>query len=262
MESRLRPMSDEKPSAAPAASRPASSKRPEPFPNRPPWWVIIATVVLTLAAVSFVAWWVRGDQRRILEGEALRQQMEQQTERWKELGSLEPSGGKFFFHRVEIPVPQYLQGDPRWAEDTLGPTPASLAAEGCALTSAAMVLTFYGVDTDPKRLNDFLKGNEGFTPEGWIWWEKAAEFPPVKVRKAYEDPASYWLIDQNLEAGNPVIVKLKMKRTNHFVVIVGKQGFDYLTRDPGQGGMRGVYPLKELGSKIEGLRYYERLPGA
>jgi hypothetical protein len=43
----------------------------------------------------------------------------------------------------------------------------------------------------------------------------------------------------------------------HFVVIAGKDGFDYLTADPGAGSAKGLYPLRELGSDIEALRFYE-----
>jgi len=30
-------------------------------------------------------------------------------------------------------------------------------------------------------------------------------------------------------------------------------------RDPGGGSAKGFYPLRELGSDIEGLRFYERI---
>ncbi|PYK19983.1 MAG: hypothetical protein DME55_03465 [Verrucomicrobia bacterium] len=43
----------------------------------------------------------------------------------------------------------------------------------------------------------------------------------------------------------------------HFVVIAGKDGFDYLVQDPGGGSAKGLYPLRELGSDIEALRFYE-----
>ena len=44
---------------------------------------------------------------------------------------------------------------------------------------------------------------------------------------------------------------------------MGKQGFDYLIRDPSLNGLRkGIHPLRELGSKIEALRYYEKLGSA
>ncbi len=53
----------------------------------------------------------------------------------------------------------------------------SLAAEGCAVASAAMTLASYGVDVDPGRLNKFLTTLPGgYTSQGWIYWEKAAEF--------------------------------------------------------------------------------------
>ena len=48
----------------------------------------------------------------------------------------------------------------------------------------------------------------------------------------------------------------------HFVVIAGKDGFDYLVRDPGTGSAKGLYPLRELGSDIEALRFYEPIANA
>ncbi len=175
-------------------------------------------------------------------------------------GKCAPSGGMYFFTRVELPVPQYFQGDPRWAEDPLGSTEGTLGAEGCAVASAAMILGSYGVDIDPGRLNRFLTANAGYTPQGWLYWEKAAAFAPAQVRHVYEDDASFWLIDSNLRRGNPVIVRVRFPSgITHFVVICGKSGFDYLVRDPGGGGSKGVYPLKEFGSDIEALRYYERI---
>lgn len=174
-------------------------------------------------------------------------------------GNLSPSGGWYFFSRVELPVPQFFQGDPRWADDELGPTEGTLGAEGCAVAAASMVLASYGVDTDPGRLNAALKKNGGFTPQGWLYWEKASELTPDKAKHVYEDRASHYLIDSNLRRGNPVIVRLRYPNNiTHFVVICGKDGFDYLIRDPGSAGKRGVYPLKDFGSDIEALRYYEK----
>ncbi len=182
-------------------------------------------------------------------------------ESWGRKGIIEPSGGRYFFRRVEIPVPSFRQADERWRADRLGPTPGTLGAEGCAVASAAMVLASYGYDTDPGRLNEFLNGNGGYTPQGWLYWEKAAELAGGHVRHAYEDLPSYDLIDRNLQRGNPVIVRLRLpSRITHFVVIAGKEGFDYLTRDPGGGAAKGLYPLREFGSRIEALRFYEKVP--
>ena len=130
---------------------------------------------------------------------------------WSIKGPLEARGGRYFFRRVELPVPSFRQGDDRWRDDLLGPTQNTLGAEGCAVASAAMVLSSYGIDTDPQRLNEFLKGNGGYTPQGWIYWEKAAELSNGHVQKAYEDLPSYSLIDSNLDRRNPVIVRLRLR---------------------------------------------------
>jgi len=170
------------------------------------------------------------------------------------------AGGLYFFSRLVLPVQRFAQDDPRWADDELGPASSTMGEEGCAVSSAAMVLAFYGQDVDPGRLNAFLTNCGGYTPEGWLYWEKAADFHPGMVRHAYEDLPSYFLIDSNLERGNPVIVRIHLPNgVTHFVVIAGKDGFDYLIQDPASGGVRGVYPLRKLAPEIEALRFYERL---
>jgi hypothetical protein len=172
-------------------------------------------------------------------------------------------GGLFFFSRVVLAVPRFAQSDPLWADDQLGPTPSSMAEAGCAVCSAAMVLAFYGQDIDPGRLNTFLSENGGYTSEGWLYWEKAADYHPGAARHAYEDLPSYYLIDSNLERRNPVIVRIRLPNgVTHFVVIIGKEGFDYLIQDPAAAGANGVHPLRILAPQIEALRFYERLTPA
>jgi hypothetical protein len=179
---------------------------------------------------------------------------------WMHRSTISSIGGMYFFKRVELLVPIFHQSNYFWRTDPLGKANSTLGAEGCAVASAAMVLNFYGIPTDPKHLNCFLTRNEGYTERGWIHWEKAAELEPNKIEKAYEDKPSYFLIDWNLLRGNPVIVRLRYsdKRT-HFVVIVGKDGFHYLIADPGSGHKKGVYRLSDISLDIEALRYYHRL---
>lgn len=179
-------------------------------------------------------------------------------ERWDHKGRLEPSGGLFFPVRRVLRVPSFAQADPRWGADLLASTDRTLAAEGCAVTSAAMVLAGYGMHLDPGKLNAFLVANGGYTERGWIYWETAAEFEPGKVRHAYEDLPSHRLIDWNLLKGNPVIVRVRPPgRGTHFVLVVGKEGFDYIAQDPGSGGRQVL--LSEFGSPVEALRFYEKL---
>jgi hypothetical protein len=108
-----------------------------------------------------------------------------------------------------------------------------------------------------------LSAVNGYTDEGWIYWERAAWFAPDRVRHVYEDLPSYHLIDSNLAHGNPVIVRVRLQSgITHFVVIAGKDGFDYLVRDPGAAAAKGLYPLRDLHSDIEALRFYERIATA
>ena len=178
--------------------------------------------------------------------------------RWKR--KLSPWGGRYFFHRLELAVPSFQQGEEKWREDPLGGVEANgtLGGEGCAVAAAAMVFKFYGIEVDPQQLNWFLTSVGGYTENGWLYWDRAAWFAPDRVRHVYEDLASYQLIDSNLSRGNPVIVRVRLPGgVTHFVVIAGKDGFDYLIADPGAGSAKGLYPLRELGSDIEALRFYE-----
>lgn len=171
---------------------------------------------------------------------------------------LSPDGGVYSPWYQTLKVPLYAQADPAWGSDPLGPTESTLAQEGCAVTCAAMVLMYHDVDTDPGRLNAFLTSHEGYTSHGWIHWFQAARMAPEKVRFSYEGPPSYARIDLSLRAGNPVIARIRLpNRITHFVVIVGKEGWDYLILDPGAAVTKGVYPLRELGSPIEAIRIYE-----
>jgi len=181
-------------------------------------------------------------------------------EEWNRKGKITASGGRYFFRRVELPVPNFRQSDPRWGKEPLGPSNDTLASAGCALTSAAMVLASYGIDTDPRRLNQFVTDHGGYSSRGWLSWEYAALLAPDRVQHVYEDLPSYHLIDSNLSCGNPVIVRVRYESgTTHFVVIAGKDGFDYLMQDPGRHAAKGITPLKVYERPIEALRFYRKL---
>jgi hypothetical protein len=176
---------------------------------------------------------------------------------------LPTSGGLYFPARLLINGPHFLQNDPRWADAPLGDTPDSLGEAGCAVASAAMALGTLGIATDPGALNAFLKKTEGgYTPEGWIYWEKAAEIDPAKTNELlphYEDLPSFFLMDWNLLRGNPVIARVRYPNgVTHFVLVCGKEGFDYLVRDPGEGGATGISRLSDFPGPVEALRFYRK----
>ena len=200
-------------------------------------WLITLAVFLLVVVLSASIWCVQ----------------------WTAKGKITASGGLYFFTTSVLPVPAFAQDDPIWQDDPLGPSDDTVGSAGCALTSAAMVMTYYGFDTDPRRLNDYLTTHRGYTPEGWIYWEQAAAISHGKVQKAYEDAPSYALVDENLLWGNPVIVRLHLASgMTHFVVVVGKSGWNYLIRDPAAKD-HGVFPLYVRSNEVTGLRYYQRL---
>lgn len=176
---------------------------------------------------------------------------------WK--GPISGHGGIPILGRMEIFVAPFFQEDPLWSQESLGTSTDTIGSAGCALSSAAMVLRFYGVEVDPKKLNDYLIEHDGYEGAAWIKWEIAATFPPNIAEKRYEDLPSYGLIDWNLLRGNPVIVRIRrLTGKTHFMVVVGKQGLDYLVRDPAEKGRVGVYPFYELGTPMEALRFYQK----
>ena len=174
-------------------------------------------------------------------------------------GPILSSGGRYFGRRVEISVPAFAQDDPRWGNTRLGPSTDTLADQGCAVTSAAMVVAFYGIKTDPLRLNNFLTRVGGLSEDGLIEWERVPAIAPTYLKLAYNGNASYKLIDSNLLRKNPVIAFIRLPDGGyHFVVIVGKEGRTYLIRDPAASPVSRPYPLSELTDGIQGVCFFER----
>ena len=124
-----------------------------------------------------------------------------------------------------------------------------------------MTLASYGVDVDPGRLNKFLTDVAGgYTPQGWIYWEKAAEFDTgftSRLLPHYEDLPTHFLIDRNLLDKNPVIARLRYPNgTTHFVVVCGKEGFDYLIRDPGRRRRERSLSFEAVRERNRGDSFY------
>ena len=203
--------------------------------------VFLTAGLAALIATAAAAWW---------------------TAEWMQKGPVATRGGLYCPAKKILPVPHFRQGDPKWGADLLGPTESTLAAEGCAVASAAMALATRGMDTDPARLNAFLTQLPGgYTPRGWIYWEKAAEFDAnltPELLPHYEDDASHFLIDWNLLRGNPVIARVRFPSgTTHFVVIIGKKGFDYLINDPALPAEANPTLLTNFATPVEALRFYK-----
>src|SRR5260221_8285248 len=97
------------------------------------------------------------------------------------------SGGLYFLSRLELNVPRFAQADPRWADDLLGRTDSTMGGEGCAVSSAAMVLAYYGGNIDPGGLNTFLTNNGGSAPPSIFFIKNGAGVAPPKAKQNYKD---------------------------------------------------------------------------
>ena len=57
---------------------------------------------------------------------------------------------------------QFSQRDSRWAKDPLGSSDVTIGAAGCLITAAATMVADWGIETDPGRLNTWLRSHEGY----------------------------------------------------------------------------------------------------
>jgi hypothetical protein len=111
----------------------------------------------------------------------------------------------------------------------------SIAGAGCAVTSAAMILKYYGVNTDPPTLNACL-GNSACP---LYWGTVASNCSSNKVSGAgFQLGFSYNTINTDLAAGKPVIVWVSKPGGTHYVVVTGGSGNTpggYTINDPADG---------------------------
>jgi hypothetical protein len=169
------------------------------------------------------------------------------------LNSIPARGGELF-KMSPIPTAHYLQNDPAWKDDTIGGSGERLGRVGCAVASLAMAFDHYGVKATPKDLNNFLKTSEGYTLRGWLKWNAISKFADGKVTMAYIGPATHARMDEALRQQQPIIVKVFINRViPHWVLVVGKEGDDYLMRDP-LDESKSVKRLSGYESKIYAMR--------
>ena len=134
-------------------------------------------------------------------------------------------------------VPLFNQRDPSYAGVKLDNSSYYLNDYGCAVTSVAMVLKYYGKNTDPVSLNNDLTSNGGMDSQGLIHWMKVTELYPditCEVINCGAEPAPLNLIDECLNNNIPVIVETRFGKNEeamHFVVLTKKNG-EYWCNDP------------------------------
>ncbi len=127
----------------------------------------------------------------------------------------------------------YSQRDPRWGENFIGNSKSNLKDWGCAVTSVAMVSTFYGNRISPNILAkqpiyafDLIKWNLG----GWSSTAMAVD----SVYGSSHGNINWSVVDKMIASKIPVVVNIR--KTNgkggHYVVIHNKDKTDYVVHDP------------------------------
>lgn len=174
--------------------------------------------------------------------------------RFKEqLFAISARGGQSFTMPA-LPTPHYHQRDARWADERIGGFGESMAHVGCTVCSLAMALDYYGAKTTPKELNEFLKANEGYNPRGWLRWNAVDKVSGGKVTMDYLGRPTHAVIDRALQNRQPVLAKVYINAViPHWVLIVGKDGGEYLMRDP-LGAENAIDRVSDYKSKIYAVR--------
>jgi hypothetical protein len=147
--------------------------------------------------------------------------------------SIPARGGTVLHVRIAGPEPHYQQRDPRWAGDTLGATRETIGAVGCLVCSLAMGNAALGAPVDPGELNRRLGAVQGFTPEARVIWDKLPEATGRSVAVTVHAEPSHAALDAALQRGEMAVVRFSLPSgAPHWVLVVGKEGDEYLVKDP------------------------------
>jgi hypothetical protein len=139
-----------------------------------------------------------------------------------------------------IKVDCFFEDNDAWRCDQLGFNPLTTIGtwpgkyrSGCTLTSVAMIVRYFGVDTDPGKLNQWLKDNGGFVPG------TAHMYPCAVTRLDGVDSCQQFysknvdVLKSELDAGRPVLLGLwNGTKTYHWVVATGYSGNTMFYNDP------------------------------
>lgn len=141
---------------------------------------------------------------------------------------------------VRLNVPMYDQQDEAWSGDQLGECKdTTVGSAGCAITSIAMVFKYYGVDTDPQDMNNWLIKENYYDGGCDVEWRFADDRDEI-VEWIGDPPADLDLIKSELDNRYPVIAKVMIPiskgETGHYVVVTGysetETGLKFYINDP------------------------------
>jgi Peptidase_C39 like family len=119
-------------------------------------------------------------------------------------------------------VPVMGQQDPAWGGAPLGWSPTdTIASSGCAITSVTMMLRYYGINTDPGVLNQWLINDGGYAFDDQLIWNAITSYTAGRVAFSQWTGPDLGLIQGELDAGRPVVAEVQLGGNQHFVLITG-----------------------------------------
>lgn len=155
-------------------------------------------------------------------------------------------------------LPYYVQHDPQWADELIGGSQERMASVGCTISCVAMGLTRHGYALDPLQLCRALKEKEGFTAGGLLLWNKIADITNNTVTVEFPR-LSHATLDTELRQGTPIIARIRLDEVvTHWVLIVGKEGQEYLIMDP-LNDAKQLIRLSERSKRIYAIRVLRKV---
>ncbi len=125
----------------------------------------------------------------------------------------------------------YKQDDARWGKDPIGISSLELEDYGCAVTSIAMLFSYYGQTITPKQL-----AREPIFYYALIVWPKRwGDLSCINCPPPHTTPFDWSRLDRELGAGYPVIVFIRANGSGsgHYVVVHHKTNDGrYVVHDP------------------------------
>jgi len=139
-------------------------------------------------------------------------------------------------------IPQGLFNVPLYKQTNypgikLGPSQYSFSGNGCAVTSVAMVLKYYGKNVTPMTLNNDWKNIFSCSSGGAFCWYGVAN-KPYNMNLSGQIGHTYGSninIGNYFSPGKPVVIFLNTLTSGsagHYVVVVGKVNNKYVVNDP------------------------------
>jgi len=199
-----------------------------------------------------------------------------------------PFGDHFWVKMFSTPkldgfgVKPYSQNDWRWKNQKLGFGPQTFSEFGCLITCFSMMLSGFGEDLDPLKLNNRVlqlpsngfNGSEIFflAPALVIdhvkYWGNYRSQQNANIPHSFYDPNLINKIDTYLARGDAVIAQVDKDPTDpynfhveqHWVLVLARQGDDYLVLDPIDG--KPVSLLSKYGRQSRPQRAEDALKDA